>query len=74
VGAEFYGGLGTATNFTVHGTSQYIAPTIGWQVHNAMFKIAPTFGLTDESYRVMFRFGMTYEIDGFGRKVRNLFH
>ena len=39
-----------------------------------MFKIAPTFGLTDESYRVMLRFGMTYEIDGFGRKVRNLFH
>ncbi len=73
-GAEFYGGLGTANKFTVHGTSQYIAPTLGWQVHNAMFKIAPTFGLTDESYRVMLRFGVTYEIDGFGRKVRNLFH
>ena len=74
VGAEFYGGLGTANKFTVHGTSQYIAPVVGWQVHSAMFKIAPTFGLTDESYRVMLRFGVTYEIDGFGRKVRNLFH
>ena len=74
VGAEFYGGLGTANKFTVHGTSQYIAPVVGWQVHSAMFKIAPTFGLTDESYRVMLRFGVTYEIDGLGRKVRNLFH
>jgi hypothetical protein len=74
VGAEFYGGLGEATNFTVHGTSQYIAPTVGWQVHSAMFKIAPTFGLTDESYRVMLRFGVTYEIDGFGQKVREMFH
>lgn len=73
-GAEFYGGLGTANKFTVHGTSQYIAPVLGWQVHNAMFKIAPTFGLTDESYRVMLRFGVTYEIDGFGREVRKLFH
>jgi len=74
VGAEFYGGLGTAEKFTVHGTSQYIAPTVGWQIHSTMLKIAPTFGLTDESYRVMLRFGVTYEIDGFGRKVRNLFH
>lgn len=73
-GVEFYGGLGTATNFTVHGTSQYIAPTLGWQVHNAMFKIAPTFGLTDASYRFMLRYGVTYEIDGFSRKIRNLFH
>ncbi len=74
VGAEFYGGLGTAEKFTVHGTSQYIAPTVGWQVHNFLLKLSPTFGLTDESYRVMLRFGVNYEIDGFGRKVRNLFH
>ena len=73
-GAEFYGGLGTAEKFTVHGTSQYIAPVLSWQVHNAVFKIAPTFGLTDESYRVMLRFGATYEFNGFGRAVRKLFH
>jgi hypothetical protein len=74
VGAEFYGGLGTANQFTMHGTSQYVAPVLGWQVHSTVFKVSPTFGLTDESYRVMLRFGVTYEIDGFGRKVRNLFH
>ncbi len=73
-GAEFYGGLGTANKFTVHGTSQYIAPVLSWQVHDALFKIAPTFGLTDASYRVMLRFGVSYEFPGFGRKVQKLFH
>ncbi len=73
-GAEFYGGLGTANRFTVHGTSQYAAPLLSWQVHDALFKIAPTFGLTGDSYRVMLRFGVSYEFSGFGRKVRKLFH
>jgi len=73
-GAEFYGGLGTATNFTVDGTSQYVAPVLSWQVHDAVFKIAPTIGLTNASYRFMMRYGVTYEIDGFGRKIANLFH
>ncbi len=31
-GVEFFGGLGTANKFTVHGTSQYIAPVLSWQV------------------------------------------
>jgi len=73
-GAEFYGGLGTANRFTVHGTSQYAAPLLSWQVHDAMFKISPTFGLTGESYRFMLRYGVSYEFSGFGRKVRKLFH
>lgn len=73
-GAEIYGGLGTADKFTMRGTSQYIAPTLSWQVKNAAFKISPTFGLTDPSYRFMLRFGMTYEFEGFGQKVAKLFH
>ena len=72
-GVEFYGGLGTATNFLGHGTSQYIAPTLGWQVHDAMFLISPTVGLTDASFRFMLRFGVTYEFPGVGRKLRKLF-
>jgi len=72
-GGEFYGGLGTATHFTVHGTSQYASPLLSWQVHDAVFKIAPTFGLTDASYRFMLRFGVSYEISGFNRKIRKLF-
>jgi hypothetical protein len=74
IGAEFYGGLGTANRFTLHGTSQYVAPVLSWQVHNTVFKISPTFGLTDESYRAMLRFGVSYEFTGFGRKVRKLLH
>src|SRR6516165_6792423 len=38
-GVEVYGGLGTANRFTVHGTSQYVAPLLSWQVHDAVFKI-----------------------------------
>ena len=73
-GVEFYGGLGTVNNFTVHGTSQYIAPVISWQVGNALIKLSPTFGLSDASYRAMLRFGLQYEISGFRRKLEKLFH
>jgi len=73
-GLELFGGMGTTDNFTLHGTSQYIAPVLSWQVHNALFKIAPTFGLTDASYRAMFRVGVTYEFSGFGRKLARMFH
>jgi hypothetical protein len=73
-GLEAYGGLGTADNFTLHRTSQYVAPMISWQVHEAVFKISPTFGLTDASYRVMLRFGVSYEVSGFGRMLTKAFH
>ena len=72
-GVEFYGGLGTADKLTLHYTSQYIAPLLSWQIHDTTVKISPTFGLTDASYRAMFRFGITYEFSGFGRKVANIF-
>lgn len=73
VGVEFYGGLGTTERFTAHGTSQYIAPVLSWQVRNAVIKVSPTFGLTDASYRAMLRFGVQYEFAGFGRKLKKLF-
>jgi len=73
-GVEFYGGLGTANKFTMRGTSQYVAPVLSWQVRDASFRISPTFGLTDPSYHFMLRFGVSYEIAGFGRKLAGLFH
>ena len=73
-GAEIYGGLGTVDKFTMHGTSQYVAPVLSWQVKNTVFRISPTFGLTDESYKFMLRFGVAYEFEGFGHKVAKLFH
>ena len=72
-GVEFYGGLGTVDKLTVHGTSQYIAPVISWAIGDSIWKIEPTFGMTSSSYQVMLRFGMQYEIKGFGRKVAKLF-
>ena len=72
-GVEFFGGMGTANDFTFHGTSQYIAPVLSWQVHSALFRVSPTFGLTDASYRAMLRFGVAYEFSGFGRKLARLF-
>jgi hypothetical protein len=73
-GVEFYGGLGTTDRFTLHDTSQYVAPVISWQVRNTVFRISPTFGLTDASYRFMLRFGVAYEFEGFSRKLAKLFH
>ena len=35
--------------------------------------ISPGFGLNDNSHRLLLRWGLTYEISGFGRKVRSLF-
>ena len=72
-GVEFYGGLGTANKFTLHNTSQYIAPVLAWQIHDTTVKISPTVGLTSASYRVMLRFGVSYEFPGFGRRVANMF-
>jgi hypothetical protein len=72
-GVEFYGGLGTTERLTARGTSQYIAPVLSWQIHNAVIKVSPTFGLTDASYRGMLRFGVQYEFAGFGRKLKKLF-
>jgi hypothetical protein len=74
VGVEMYGGLGTHSDFGVHGTSQYLAPTVAWTLASgASFKISPVFGITDPSARFLVRFGVSYEIAQFGRTVHNLF-
>ena len=74
VGAEIYGGLGTSWNATVSGTSQYVAPVVGWQLPSgASFRISPGFGLNDNSHRFILRWGVSYEIESFGQKVRSLF-
>jgi len=73
-GVEAFGGLGTANKFTLHRTSQYVAPVLAWQVHDAVIKISPTFGLTSASFPAMLRFGVSYEFSGFGRKLAKMFH
>jgi len=73
-GVELYGGLGDAHNFTLSGTAHYLAPVLSWELPNStIIRFSPAFGLTGSSHRVLLRFGVSYEIGGFGRRVRNLF-
>ena len=73
-GVEIYGGLGTWHEFGFPGTSQYIAPLLSWELANGTtLRISPTFGLTENSHRSLVRFGISYELSRFDRRVRRLF-
>jgi hypothetical protein len=73
-GVELYGGLGTVNGFGFHETAHYIAPVISWQLSdNASVHVSPAIGLTHLSNPVLLRFGYSYEIRGFGRKVAQMF-
>ena len=73
-GVEMYGGLGTHEDFGLHETSHYVAPTLAWTLANGTtFRVSPSFGVTDTSARFLLRFGVAYEIGGFGRSVAKLF-
>lgn len=73
-GFEFYGGLGTANDLTLRGTSHYAAPILAWSLPNGTtFRVSPGFGLTPNAYRFILRLGVNYEVPGFGRKVRQFF-
>lgn len=75
VGVEMYGGLGTNQGFGLHETSHYVAPTFAWSLANGtIFRLSPTFGLTDTSARFLLRFGVAYEVAQFGRTMARLFH
>ena len=73
-GAEMYGGLGTTDLLTLHGTSHYLAPIVAWQLPSGVnFTLSPGFGLNANSHAFILRWGVSYEISGFGRKLRSLF-
>ncbi len=73
-GIEFYGGLGTGENFTTTGTSHYAAPILGLQLPSGVtLRVSPGFGLNQNSHRLVLRWGVSYEIAGFGRRLRSLF-
>ena len=73
-GAEVYGGLGTAKNLTLAGTSHYAAGILGWQMPNGVtFRVSPGWGLNGNSHNFILRWGVSYEIDRFDRQVRKLF-
>jgi len=73
-GMEIYGGLGSTHGFGLHDTAHYVAPVFAWLVSdNATLRFSPGVGLTHESSPVLFRFGYSYEIQGFGSKLSHLF-
>jgi hypothetical protein len=74
-GMELYGGLGEATHLTLNGTSHYIAPTLLWVLPTeTAVRFSPGWGLTDDSVRILFRVGITHDIDDIGHKLGALFH
>lgn len=74
-GVEFYGGLGTSKRFTLNETSQYAAPVVAWDLPDGVtLRVSPGFGLTHNAYGFLLRLGVSYEFEGFGRKVNLLFH
>ncbi len=69
-GLEVYGGLGNTERFGFADTAQYVAPGLLWRVgQDSTLKVAPAFGLTTNSGRMLPRFGYTYEIEGVGTKI-----
>jgi len=73
-GLELYGGLGDRYSFGLHDTSQYLAPALAWNLPCGWtFRVEPGFGLNDQSHQFLLRYGVSYEITGFGRMVAGLF-
>ena len=73
-GAELYGGLGEWGDFTVRGTSQYLAPVMIWTLPSeTSFRFSPGWGLTGLSVNTLIRFSVSQEIDGVGRWFGKVF-
>jgi len=65
-GAELFGGLGTRYSFGLKQTEQYAGPTVAFNApHGLTLKFSPEFGLNDNSAGVLWRFGVSYEIQQF---------
>ena len=72
-GLEMYGGLGDRASFGLHDTSQYVAPGLAWNLPSGWtLRIEPTFGLNGTSHQFLLRWGVSYEISAFGRRVESL--
>jgi hypothetical protein len=73
-GAEVYGGLGEWGDFTVRGTSHYLAPVLAWHLPSqTTLKFSPGWGLTNDSVRTIFRFSVSQEVDNFASWIGKAF-
>jgi hypothetical protein len=65
-GAELFGGLGTRYHFGLKQTEQYAGPVLALQAPNGLtYKFSPEFGLNANASAVLWRFGVSYEIQQF---------
>ncbi len=62
-GAELFGGLGDRYSFGLKQTAQYAGPTVALNAPNGFtYKFSPELGLDTNAARVLWRFGVSYEI------------
>ena len=73
-GVEMYGGLGDRHSFGLKDTSHYLAPVAAWNLPSGWtLRVSPGLGLNDNSHGFLLRWGLSYEISGFGERVSHLF-
>jgi len=73
VGVEVYGGLGTSSDFTVQGTSHYLAPILAWRLASGTrVTVSPTWGLTNDSLGTFVRIGVSQEVEDVGHAIGKL--
>lgn len=73
-GIEMYGGLGDRHSFGLKDTSHYLAPVAAWNSPSGWtLRVSPGFGLNSNSHGFLLRWGLSYEISGFGERVSHLF-
>jgi len=73
-GVEFYGGAGDTNRLGFAETSHYVAPSVAWNLPSGVaLRFSPTFGLNGNSHRFLLRFGIAYEIAGFGPRLARMF-
>jgi hypothetical protein len=71
LGAELYGGLGTSDGFGWRATSQYLGPTVAFNIPKGpTVTFSPNFGLNDNSLGVLYRFKVSYEV----QQLFGIFH
>lgn len=66
-GAEAYGGLGDTNGFGWKQTSQYLGPTVQFNIPKGpTLFFSPQFGLNANSVPVLYRFSVSYEVQQIG--------
>jgi hypothetical protein len=70
-GVELYGGLGDTNGFGWKQTSQYLGPTVSFNIPKGpTLFFSPQFGLNANSVPVLYRFSVSYEVQQIGNLFR----